>query len=147
VYKLQVMTKDKAAHVPACPKAPVPASQLGAALGLPHVPASPAPTSHLGAASGPPHAPHSSGSRLPARGSSGAARHHQGSSTRLLAQGSSKAATCPEDGLYKLQAIKQISPGDPTIKISIGACARVSSKALCDKGCSARSQGMQEAAH
>jgi hypothetical protein len=31
--------------------------------------------------------------------------------------------------------------------ISIGACARVSSKSLRDKGCSARSQDMQQTAH
>jgi hypothetical protein len=68
---------------------------------------------------------------------------HLGSSTHLLAQGSSKATTCPEHGLCRLQAIKQISPGDSAIMISIGARARKSSKALRDKGCSARSQGVQ----
>jgi hypothetical protein len=87
--------------------------------------------------------PRGSGSCLPARGGSGAATRRLGSSTRLLAQGSSEVATCPEDGLYKLQAIKQISLGDLAIMISIGARARVSSKALCDKGCSARSQGVR----
>jgi hypothetical protein len=46
-----------------------------------------------------------------------------------------------------LQAIKQISSGDPAIMISIGARARVSSKALRDKGCSTRSQGVQQAVH
>jgi hypothetical protein len=70
-----------------------------------------------------------------------------GSSTHLLAQGSSEAATCPEDGLYKLQAIKQISPVDLAIMISIEARARVSFKALRDKGCSARSRGVQQMAH
>jgi hypothetical protein len=64
--------------------------------------------------------PHSSGSCLPARGSSGAAMCHRGSSAHLLAQGSSRAATCPEDGLCRLQAIKQISPDDLAIMISIG---------------------------
>jgi hypothetical protein len=65
--------------------------------------------------------PRGSGSRLPARGRHvsprlrlpspgfGAATRRPGSSTRLLAQCSSEAVTCPEDGLYKLQAIKQIS--------------------------------------
>jgi hypothetical protein len=86
--------------------------------------------------------PRGSGSRLPARGGSGAATRRLGSSTRHLAQGSSEVAKCPEDGLYKLQAIKQISLGDLAM-ISIGARARVSSKALCDKGCSARSQGVR----
>jgi hypothetical protein len=51
------------------------------------------------------------------------------------------------DGIYKLQAIKQISPGDPAIMISIETRARVSSKALRDKGCFARAQGVQQAAH
>jgi hypothetical protein len=46
-----------------------------------------------------------------------------------------------------LQAIKQISPGDPAIMISIGARAHVSSKALRDKGCSVRLQDVQQAAH
>jgi hypothetical protein len=110
--------------------------------------------------------PRNSGSRLPARGRSGAttcpcgssfhllvrggsraATCCLGSSTHLLAQGSSGAATCPEDGLYKLQAIKQISPGDPIIMIFIGAHARISFKALCNKGCSAHLQGVQQATH
>jgi hypothetical protein len=50
-------------------------------------------------------------------------------------------------GLYWLQASKQIYSDDPTIMISIRAGTPVSSKALRDKGCSARSQGMQQAAH
>jgi hypothetical protein len=83
--------------------------------------------------------PRGSDSRLPARGSSRATTCHLGYNTHLLAQDSSRATTCPEDGLYRLQAIKQISHGDPAIMISIGARARVSSKALRDKGCSARS--------
>jgi hypothetical protein len=91
--------------------------------------------------------PCGSGSRLPAWGSSGAATCHLGSSTHLLSQGSSGAATCPEDGFCRLQANKQISSGDPAIMISIRAHARVSSKTLRDKGCSARSQGVQQAAY
>jgi hypothetical protein len=91
--------------------------------------------------------PHGSGSRLPARGSFGGTTCCLGFSTRLLVQGSYRATTCPMGGIYKLQAIKQISSGDPVITIFIGACARVSSKALCDKGCSTRLQGMQRAAH
>jgi hypothetical protein len=51
------------------------------------------------------------------------------------------------DGFYKLQAIKQIFPGDLDIMIFIGARARVSVKALRDKGCSACLQGMQQAVH
>jgi hypothetical protein len=93
------------------------------------------------------HVPRGSGSHLPARSSSRAATCHLGSSTHLLAQGSSGAATCPKDGLCRLQTNKQISPGDPAIMISIGARARVSFKTLRDKGCSARSKGVQQAAH
>jgi hypothetical protein len=82
----------------------------------------------------------------------------------FLARGSSGDAMCPRGsgfpsrlgaapgpprvpGLYGLQASKQISSGDPAIMISIGAGASVSSKALPDKGCSTRSQGMQQVAH
>jgi hypothetical protein len=50
-------------------------------------------------------------------------------------------------GLCGLQASKQISSGGPAIMISIRVGAPVSSKALRDKGCSARSQGLQEVAH
>jgi hypothetical protein len=49
--------------------------------------------------------------------------------------------------LCGLQANKQISPGDPAIMISIGAGTPISFKALRDKGCSARSQGVQQVAH
>jgi hypothetical protein len=84
-----------------------------------------------------------SSSCLPARGSFRATTCRLGSSTRLLAQGSSGAATCPVDGLYKRQAIKQIFPSDSAIMIFIGVRACVSTKALCDKGCSACLQGMQ----
>jgi hypothetical protein len=54
---------------------------------------------------------------------------------------------CPDERLCRLQAIKQIFSGDPAVMISIGACARISFKALRDKDCSARSQGMQQTAH
>jgi hypothetical protein len=91
--------------------------------------------------------PCGSGSHLPAQGGSGATICRLDSSTRLLAQGNSRAITCPEDGLYKLQPIKQISLGDMAIMIFIGARARVSSKALHDKGCSAHLQGVQQTAH
>jgi hypothetical protein len=103
-----------------------------------------------------------SGSCLSARGSSGVATCpcgsdfrlpaqavtcHLRSSNHLLAHGSSEAVMCLEDGLCRLQAIKQISPDDPAIMIFIGTRAHVSSKALRDKGCSARSQDMQQATH
>jgi hypothetical protein len=81
--------------------------------------------------------PYGSSSRLSARGSSGTATWHLGSSTHYLAHGSSRAVTCPEDGFYRLQADKQISPGDRAIMISIGALTRVSSKTLRNKSCSA----------
>jgi hypothetical protein len=47
----------------------------------------------------------------------------------------------------KLQAIKQNFSSDPTIMIFIGARARVSAKALRNKGCSACLQFMQQAVH
>jgi hypothetical protein len=47
------------------------------------------------------------------------------------------------DGLYKLQAIKQIFPGNLAIMIFIRARARVSAEALRDKGCSTRLHDMQ----
>jgi hypothetical protein len=122
--------------------APAPASWLGAALGPPRVPWLWLPSPDSGAAT----CSHGSGSCLLARGSSGAATCHLGSSSRLLVQGSSEAATCPKDRLYKLQAIKQISPTDSAIMISIEARVRVSSKALRDKGCFVHSQGVQQAA-
>jgi hypothetical protein len=82
---------------------------------------------------------------LLARDSSGAATCSRGSGSpsRL---GAAPAPPCVP-GLCGLQASKQISSGDPTIMISIGAGVPVSSKALRDKGYSARSQGMQQAAH
>jgi hypothetical protein len=45
------------------------------------------------------------------------------------------------------KANKQIPHGDQAIMISIGVRTRVSSKMLRDKGYSARSQGVQHAAH
>jgi hypothetical protein len=90
----------------------------------------------------------------PARGSSGATTCPRGSGSRsrlgaaprppcvpvarALALGSGQLRGCHvSPGLCGLQAIM----------ISIGAGTPVSSKALRDKGCSARSQGMQQAAH
>jgi hypothetical protein len=137
------MTNDKAgmrAHVSEGPGSRLLAWGSSRAITYPHGPGSRLPAwGSSGAAT----CPHGSGSHLPAQGSSGAVMCHLGSNTRHLAQGSSGAATCPEDGLCKLQAIKQISPDDPAIMISIGARARISAKVPCDKGCSARSQGMQ----
>jgi hypothetical protein len=148
--------------MPTCPKAPAPASRLGVAPGPPHVPVAPAPASRLRTALGPPCVPvapasisrlwvHHVSPRLwlpsPARGGSEATTRRLRSSTSLLAQGSFEATTCPEDGLYKLQAIKQISPGSSSIMISIEARVCVSSKALRDKGCSVRSQGMHRTTH
>jgi hypothetical protein len=53
----------------------------------------------------------------------------------------------PKDGFCRPQENKQIPPGDQTIMISIGARTHVSSKMLRDKGCSARLQDVQQAAH
>jgi hypothetical protein len=50
-------------------------------------------------------------------------------------------------GLCGLQTNKQISSGNLTIMISIGAGTPVSSKVIRDKGCSAHSQHVQEATH
>jgi hypothetical protein len=53
----------------------------------------------------------------------------------------------PEYGFCRLQANKQISLGDPAIMISIRVHVHVSFKTLRDKGCPARSQGVQQATH
>jgi hypothetical protein len=91
----------------------------------------------LGTAPGPPRAPAAPGrtgaTTCPrGSGSSGAATCHLGFSTHLLTQGVSP-------GFCGLQENKQISFGDPAIMISIEAGTPVSSNALHDKGCSARS--------
>jgi hypothetical protein len=96
---------------------------------------------------------------LPARGSSGSATCLCGSGSRsrlgvaLVPPRVPVARAPPPDsgqllgrhvslGLCGLQTNKQISSGDPAIMISIGAGTPISSKALRDKGCSSRSQGM-----
>jgi hypothetical protein len=89
------------------------------------------------------HVPRSSGSSLLARGSSETTTWHLGSSTHHRAHGSSGGATCPEDGFCRPQENKQIPPFNQAIMISIGARTHVSSKMLRDKGCPARSQGVQ----
>jgi hypothetical protein len=77
---------------------------------------------------------------LPAQDSSGAATytHGSGSPSRLGAAPGLQRVP----GLCGLQASKQIPSGGPVIMISIGAGVSVSSEALCDKDCSARSQDM-----
>jgi hypothetical protein len=123
-------------------QAPVPGS--GQLWGRPHVPAARAPAPSLGQLRGR-HVSPRLGLPFLARGSSGDATYPHGSGfpSRLGA-----ALGLPRvPGLCGLQASKQISSGDPAIMISIGAGALVSSKALRDKGCSTRSQGMQQAAH
>jgi hypothetical protein len=125
-----------------------PASRLGAAPGLPRIPAALAPASRLGAAPGPSRAP-----AAPAPASRPGAAPGlpcvtwAPATTFWLRAALERAATRPEDGLYRLQANTQIFPGDPAIMISIGARARVSFKTPHDKGCSARSLGVQQAAH
>jgi hypothetical protein len=51
------------------------------------------------------------------------------------------------DGLYNLQAIKQMFPDDSAIMIFIGARARISAKALRDKSRFTRLQDMQQTVH
>jgi hypothetical protein len=53
----------------------------------------------------------------------------------------------PRTGSAGCKQLNKYPPRDPAIMISTRACARVSSKALRDKGCSSRSQGVQQAAH
>jgi hypothetical protein len=87
---------------------------------------------------------------LPARGSTGATTCPRGSGqlwgrhVSLGRQhphsGAEQLRSChASPGLCGLQANKQISPDDPAIMISIGACTRISSNALRDNGCSTRS--------
>jgi hypothetical protein len=120
------------------------ASQLRVALRLSRVPAAQAPAPISGQLRGR-HV--SSWLRLPfpARGSSGDATCPRGLGSPSWPGAAPGPPRVP--GLCGLQASKQISSGDPVIMISIGAGAPVSSKALRDKGCFARSQGMQQAAH
>jgi hypothetical protein len=131
MYKLQVKTM-------------APVSRLRAGPRLPRVPVARAPAPSSGQLRGH-HVSPRLGLPLPAWGSSGAAEcpYGSGSPSRLRA---SLGPPCVP-GLYGLQASKQISSSNPAIMISIGAGAPVSSKALCDKGCSARSQGMHQATH
>jgi hypothetical protein len=107
--------------------------------------------SRLGAAPGPPYAPavgDSTGAATCPRSSGQLRGHHVSLGLQHPTSGAGQLWSChvsPE--LCGLQANKQISPGDPAIMISIGAGSRISSKALRDKCCSARSQGVQQAAH
>jgi hypothetical protein len=110
-----------------CPRGSDSRSRLRAAPEQSRVPRGSGSRSRLGAALGPPRVPAAQapapdsgqhrGRHVPPR--LGAAMCHLGS------------AGC-----------KQISYADPAIMIFIGAGMPVSSKALRDKGCSARSQGM-----
>jgi hypothetical protein len=140
-YKLQVKTKDKTGGRACVYQGP--GSRLLA-------------QGSSGAAT----CPCGSGARLLAQGSSGGATCPRGSDSWLgtapevprvpvapTPASRLGAATCPVDGFYKLQAIKQIFSDDPAIMIFIRACARVSTKTLHDKGCSTRLQGMQQTVH
>jgi hypothetical protein len=130
-YKLQVKTMT-------------PASWLRAAPRLPRVPAAQAPTPSSGQLRGR-HVSPRLGLLFLARGSSGDTTCPRGSGSPSRPGAAPGPPRVPE--LYGLQASKQISSDDPTIRISIGAGAPVSFKTLRDKGCSTRSQGMQDAAH
>jgi hypothetical protein len=100
--------------------------------------------SQLGVASGLPRAPTARGSSRAAMcpRSSGQLRGHQMSLGHQHSHsGVEQLWSChASPGLCGLQANKQISPDDPAIMISIGACTRISSKALRDTGCSTRSK-------
>jgi hypothetical protein len=101
--------------------------------------------SRLGAAPGPPRAPTAQGSTgsTTCPSSSGQLRgHHVSLGLQHPASSAGQLRSCHmSPGLCGLQANKQISSGDLAIMISIGAGAPISSKVLCDKGCSACSQG------
>jgi hypothetical protein len=105
-----------------------PRLRLGAAPRPPRAPAALTPASRPGPAMGPPHV-----TWAPA-------------STFWL-KAAPKLPCVPSTGSIGCKQNKQISPGDPAIMISIEARARVSSKSLRDKGCTARSQDVQQAAH
>jgi hypothetical protein len=149
-YKLQVKTMAPASRLRAAPRPPgVPAAQAPAPdsgqLRGRHVPP------WLGTTSGPPCAPvarGSSGATTCPSGSGQLRGHHMSLGLQHPPSGAGQLRSCHvSPGLYGLQANKQISSGDPAIMISIANVAPVSSKPLCDKGCSARSQGVQQAAH
>jgi hypothetical protein len=133
-YKLQVKTTAPASRfgaapgLPRVPAAPAPASRLGAAPGPPRAPVAPAPASRPGAAPGPPHV-----TWAPA--------------PTFWLKAAPEPPRVPSTGSTGCKQNKQISPNDPAIMISIGARARISSKSLRDKGCFARSQDVQQAAH
>jgi hypothetical protein len=110
---------------------PLPARSSSGAATCPHVSGS---RSRLGAAPGPSCAPM-------AWANSGAVMCYLGPGAHLLTQGQLRSCHV-SPGLSGLQANEQISFGGLVIMISIGAGAPMSSKALCDKGCSALSQGV-----
>jgi hypothetical protein len=169
--RAQALSQDNGSRLPAegsseavmCPRGSGSRSQLGAALGPPRVPTARAPAPSSGQLWGH-HVSPWHGLLLPARGSSGATMYPRGTGScsrlgealgplrvpaaRAPPPGSGQLRGCHvSPGLCGLQANKQISSGDPAIMISIGAGTPVSSKALRDKGCSARMQGMQQVAH
>jgi hypothetical protein len=107
--------------------------------------------SRLGAAPGPRRAPatrDSTGAAMCPRSSGQLRGCHVLLGLQHPPSGAGQLQSCHVSaGLCGLQANKQISHVDPAIMISIGAGTCISSKALRDKGCSARSQGVQQAAH
>jgi hypothetical protein len=124
-----------------------PASRLGVALGLPCVPAALAPASRLGTAPGPPRAPVA---LAPASRPGAAPGSPHGTWARapiIWLMEASELSCVLRMGSAGHKQLNKKTPDDQAIMISIGARTRVSSKTLRDKGCSACSPGMQQAAH
>jgi hypothetical protein len=132
--------------VVACPRGSGFLSRLEAAPGPLRVPAAQAPAPAPGSEQLRGHrvSPRL-GLPLPARGSSGTTTCPLGSSSRSRLGEAPGPPRIPR--LCGLPVSKQISFGGPTIMISIGAGAPVSSNSLRDKGCSACLQGMQQTRH
>jgi hypothetical protein len=102
--------------------------------------------SRLGAALGPPRAPtagDSTGAATCPCGSGQLRGRHVALGLQHPPSSARQLQSCHmSPGFCGLQANKQISPGNPTVMISIGAVTPISSKALRHKGCSTLSQGM-----
>jgi hypothetical protein len=138
--RVQASSQDNGSRLPAegsseaamCPRDSVSCSWLRAAPGLPRAPM----------------AQGSTRAAMCPRGSGELRQHHVSLGLQHPPSSAGQLRSCHvSPGLCGLQENKQISSGDLAIMISIGAGTPVSSMALCDKGCSARSQGVQQEAH